>query len=71
MTGGQPNCIKVRIIIFTLHHIYHDGLCGKCSIHERHTDISTKFLLGGPENKRILERDIYIYIYIGGKIILK
>jgi hypothetical protein len=69
MAGGQTHCVTVRFIICTLHHIDRDGMCGKCSIHERHTDIRTKFLMGGPEDKRTLERDIYIYIC--GKIILK
>jgi hypothetical protein len=34
-------------------------MCGKCSIHGRHTDISTKFLFGGSEDKRTLEREKY------------
>ena len=61
MTGsdrGQTYCITVRFIIFTLHYIYHDGMCGKCSFHERHTDISTKFLVGDLKTREHL-RDIY------------
>jgi len=34
-------------------------MCGKCSILDRHTDISRKFMLWAPEDKRTLERDIY------------
>jgi hypothetical protein len=30
-----------------------------CAIQERYRDISTKFLLEGPEDKRTLERDIH------------
>jgi len=26
--------------------VFNSEMCGKCGIHERHTDISTKFLLG-------------------------
>ena len=59
VTGGQTHCITLGFIICTLHHIYHDGMCGKCSIHDRHTDISRKFMLWAPEDKRTLERDIY------------
>ena len=32
-------------------------MCGRCSINEGHTDTSSKFLLGGSEEKRTLERD--------------
>jgi len=41
-------------------------MCGKCSIHERHTDISKKFLLGD-----LKTREHYRGIYVSGKIILK
>jgi hypothetical protein len=36
---------------------------GKCVIHERHTDIGTKFLLENPKKKEYLRG-----IYISGKI---
>jgi len=44
--GRSVDTLHNSEIIYTLHHIYHDGMCGKCSIYERHTDISAKFLLG-------------------------
>ena len=42
----RADTLRNRFIICTLHHMYHDGMCGNCTIHERHTDISTKFQLG-------------------------
>ena len=55
----MTQCVTVRFKICTLHDIY-DGMCGKCSIHERNTDISTKFL-GAPAEKRTLEWDMYTW----------
>jgi len=49
MTGSDSRADTLHnsdIHNFTLHHMYYDGMCGKCSIQERHTDISAKFLLG-------------------------
>ena len=53
----MTHSITMRFIICIFHHIYHDGMCGKCSIHKRHTNINTKYL-GAPEEKRTLEWDI-------------
>ena len=67
MTGsdrGQTYKLTVRFTICTLHHIYHDGMCGKCSIHGMHTDICTKFLVGELKTREDLRR-----IYIGGEIV--
>jgi hypothetical protein len=69
MTGSDRRADTLHnreIHICTLHDIYHDRMCGKYSIHERHTDISTKFLFGDLKTREHLSG-----IYVSGKVILK